>query len=99
MPLLGRRYRYLSLLGEGATAQARAHKPHNTLARACSGSLAHARTQDPVTSWHHGRPRAAACAGWAEVAITGSESRQAGFKTGLSAYGVAQGIELWKSGP
>ena len=27
MPLLGRRYRYLSLLGEGATAQARAHQP------------------------------------------------------------------------
>lgn len=32
MPLLGRRYRYLSLLGEGATAQARAHEPLDTLA-------------------------------------------------------------------
>ena len=32
IPLLGRRYRYLSLLGEGATAQARAHKPCATLA-------------------------------------------------------------------
>lgn len=31
MPLLGRRYRYLSLLGEGATAQARARKPRATL--------------------------------------------------------------------
>ena len=41
LPLLGRRYRYLSLLGEGASAQARL--PHqalsHTLAFAASGCL------------------------------------------------------------
>ena len=48
MPLLGRRYRYLSLLGEGATAQARAHKPRDTLAsQPAQGPLARCWTLAP----------------------------------------------------
>ena len=61
LPLLGRRYRYLSLLGEGASAQARPHpgpRSHARRARArpCGAAGTRPRAPAPRRGWAAPRP-------------------------------------------